>query len=145
MKVLLKRLSEFATIPEYKTHGSSGFDVTACIEKDTVIPSKQFALIPTGLSIELPKGYEAQVRSRSGLALKNGVFVLNSPGTIDNDYRGELSVVLANFSEKPFTVENGMRVAQVVIARYEQFTIEESDVLSETLRGAGGFGSTGLK
>lgn len=145
MKVLIKRLLPNAVMPEYKTVGSSGFDISACIEKSIEIPAKSFSLIRTGLALELPEDYEAQVRSRSGLALKNGVFVLNSPGTIDNDYRGEISVVLANFSDAPFVVENSMRIAQMVIVRYQQFEIEEVQSLTDTVRGSGGFGSTGLK
>ncbi len=145
MKVLIKSLSRNAVIPQYKTIGSSGFDVSACIEKDVTIEPQSFALVPTGLALQLPDGFEAQVRSRSGLALKNGIFVLNSPGTIDNDYRGELSVILANFSKDLFVVEHGMRIAQVVIAQYKQFEIEAVEQLNETIRGTGGFGSTGLK
>lgn len=145
MKVLIKKLSENATIPEYKTAGSSGFDVSACIDANITLAPQSVTMVKTGLSLELPEGFEAQVRSRSGLALKNGVFVLNSPGTVDNDYRGELCVILANFSSQPFTVENGMRIAQVVIAKYAQFPIEIVEILTETQRGSGGFGSTGLK
>ena len=144
MKVLIKKLSKNATIPEYKTSGSSGFDVSACIDANMHLAPQSIVMVKTGLSLELPEGFEAQVRSRSGLALKNGVFVLNSPGTIDNDYRGELCVILANFSNQPFTVENGMRIAQVVIAKYAQFPIEIVEILTETQRGSGGFGSTGL-
>jgi dUTP pyrophosphatase len=145
MKVLIKFLSEKAVLPEYKTPGSSGFDVSACIEQQIEILPQSTALIPTGLSLQLPDGFEAQVRSRSGLSLKNGIFVLNSPGTIDNDYRGELCVILANFSKDAFVVEHGMRIAQVVIAQYFQFELEKSNLLNETKRGNGGFGSTGLK
>jgi len=145
MKVLIKFLSEKAVLPEYKTPGSSGFDVSACIERPIQILPQSTALIPTGLSLQLPDGFEAQVRSRSGLSLKNGIFVLNSPGTIDNDYRGELCVILANFSKDAFVVEHGMRIAQVVIAQYFQFELEKSNLLNETKRGNGGFGSTGLK
>lgn len=145
MKILIKRLNAKAIMPEYKTHGSSGFDISSCVEDNVIIQPKSWALVSTGLSLELPSGFEAQVRSRSGLALKNGVFVLNSPGTIDNDYRGEISVVLANFSDVPFVVEYGMRIAQVVIAQYTQFQIEETTELTETVRGSGGFGSTGVK
>lgn len=145
MKISIKFLSKKATLPEYKTLGSSGFDISACLDTHIIIPPQSTALIPTGISIELPDGYEAQVRSRSGLALKNGIFVLNSPGTIDNDYRGEISVILANFSKEPFTVEHGMRIAQIVVAKYEQFQFEKVETLTETIRGSGGFGSTGIK
>lgn len=142
--LLIKKLSEKAIIPEYKTFGSSGFDISACIDSDVIIQPQAIALIKTGLSIQLPEGFEAQVRSRSGLSLK-GIFVINSPGTIDNDYRGEICVILANFSENSFKVEYGMRIAQVVIAKYEQFAIKNIDTLDKTQRGSGGFGSTGLK
>ena len=145
MKVLIKKLSEKAIIPEYKTLGSSGFDISACLDENTILAPQSVMMVKTGLSIELPQGFEAQVRSRSGLALKNCVFVLNSPGTIDNDYRGELCVILANFSTEPFTIEHGMRIAQVIIAKYEQFTLEIVEHLTETQRGTGGFGSTGLR
>ena len=144
MKILIKKLSEKATIPEYKTLGSSGFDISACLDENIILAPQAVTMVKTGLSLELPEGFEAQVRSRSGLALKNGVFVLNSPGTIDNDYRGELCVILANFSSEPFTIEDGMRIAQVIIARYEQFPLEIVQELTETQRGSGGFGSTGL-
>ena len=145
MKIFIKLLSQNATIPQYKTLGSSGFDISACIENDIKIEPQSFVLVPTGLALQMPDGFEAQVRSRSGLALKNGIFVLNSPGTIDNDYRGELSVVLANFSNVLFTVEHGMRIAQVVIAQYKQFEIATVEQLNDTSSGSGGFGSTGLK
>ena len=145
MKVLIKKLSEKAIIPEYKTSGSSGFDISACLDEKIILAPQSVAMVKTGLSIELPEGFEAQVRSRSGLSLKNGVFVLNSPGTIDNDYRGELCVILANFSTETFEIEHGMRIAQVIVAKYEQFPLEIVQELTETQRGSGGFGSTGLK
>ena len=145
MKVLIKKLCENATIPEYKTLGSSGFDISACLNESVILAPQAITIVKTGLSLELPEGFEAQVRSRSGLALKNGVFVLNSPGTIDNDYRGEICVILANFSTEPFAIEHGMRIAQVIIAKYEQFRLEFVQELTETQRGSGGFGSTGLK
>lgn len=145
MKILIKPLHSNIKIPEYKTTGSSGFDLIANLQKPITIQPKSWGLIPTGITTQLPQGFEAQVRSRSGLALKNGVFVLNSPGTIDNDYRGEISVLLANFSEEPFTVENEMRIAQMVICKYQQFEIELAETLTQTVRGSGGFGSTGIK
>ena len=145
MKVLIKKLCENATIPEYKTLGSSGFDISACLNEIVILAPQAVTIVKTGLSLELPEGFEAQVRSRSGLALKNGVFVLNSPGTIDNDYRGEICVILANFSTEPFAIEHGMRIAQVIITKYEQFPLEFVQELTETQRGSGGFGSTGLK
>lgn len=145
MKILIKKLCKNATIPEYKTSGSSGFDISACLDENIILAPKSVTMVKTGLSLELPEGFEAQVRSRSGLALKNGVFVLNSPGTIDNDYRGELCVILANFSSEPFIIEHGMRIAQVIVARYEQLPLEIVQELTETQRGSGGFGSTGLR
>ncbi|MFT4967172.1 MAG: dUTP pyrophosphatase [Candidatus Deianiraeaceae bacterium] len=145
MKVLFQRLSKTAKIPEYKTVGSSGMDLSADISEPVTIKPQSIGLIKTGLAIQLPQGFEAQVRSRSGLALKNGIFVLNSPGTIDNDYRGEISIILANFSQQPFTIEHGMRIAQLVIAQYQQFDVSEVNSLDETSRGDGGFGSTGVK
>ncbi len=145
MKVLFQRLSKTAKIPEYKTVGSSGMDLSADISEPVTIKPQSIGLIKTGLAIQLPQGFEAQVRSRSGLALKNGIFVLNSPGTIDNDYRGEISIILANFSQQPFTIEHGMRIAQLVIAQYQQFDVCEANSLDETIRGDGGFGSTGVK
>jgi len=144
MKIQIKLLKQNAILPEYKSELASGFDISSCIESDVVIMPQSFALISTGIAFALPNGFEAQVRSRSGLALKNGVFVLNSPGTIDNDYRGEISVILANFSSNPFTVTHGMRIAQVVITKYHQFAFEICNELSETKRGGGGFGSTGV-
>lgn len=144
MNILIKKVRPNAIMPEYKTLGASGFDVSACIESDLAIAPKSFALVPTGLAIEMPLGFEAQVRSRSGLALKNGIFVLNSPGTIDNDYRGEISVILANFSENSFIVTHGMRIAQVVVGQYHQFDFQVVENLSDTDRGDGGFGSTGI-
>ena len=132
--------------PVYKTSGSSGCDLYA--SQDATIKAGSVAMIKTGISIELPKGYEAQVRSRSGLALKQQVFVLNSPGTIDNDYRGEVCVILANFSNTDFNVKVGDRIAQMVVCQYEQFKFDEIpniEELSVTERGSGGFGSTGTK
>lgn len=132
------------TLPAYSTSGSAGMDVYAHCEHPIRIKSGSVQLIPTGLSIALPNGYECQVRSRSGLAIKNGVFCLNSPGTVDSDYRGEIKVILANFGQDDFTINNGDRIAQLVIARYEHVEWDFVDTLDETDRGAGGFGSTGI-
>ena len=132
-------------LPTYATEQSAGMDLTAALEEAIEIGSGERMLIPTGLSIALPDGYEAQVRPRSGLALKHGVTVLNSPGTIDADYRGEIGVILANMGQEPFTVERGMRIAQMVIARHAKVEWEVADALEETTRGSGGFGSTGTK
>lgn len=130
-------------LPTYATEQSAGMDLTAALEEAIEIDSGERMLIPTGLAIALPVGYEAQIRPRSGLALKHGVTVLNSPGTIDADYRGEISVILANLGKDPFTVERGMRIAQMVIAQHAQVSWEVVEDLDETARGAGGFGSTG--
>lgn len=147
MKVKIKQIdANFADIalPAYSTAGSAGMDVCAAITADITIAAGKTAMIPTNLSIELPIGYECQVRSRSGLAAKNGVFCLNAPGTIDSDYRGEIKVILANFSDTDFVITRGMRIAQLVIARYETAEWEVVRELSDTERAAGGFGSTGV-
>lgn len=130
-------------LPNYETAQSAGMDIRAHIAEDIVLQSMQRAIVPTGLSIALPSGYEAQVRPRSGLAAKNGITVLNAPGTIDADYRGEVKVILVNLSDQPFTIENGTRIAQLVIAPVTQGDWQEVEVLGETSRGSGGFGSTG--
>lgn len=130
-------------LPSYATSGSSGMDLMAAITDNIIIKSGHRAIVPTGISIALPPMYEAQIRPRSGLAAKNGVTVLNTPGTVDNDYRGEVKVILINHGKEDFIIERGMRIAQVVIAKYEQFDILEVDSLDSTDRGAGGFGSTG--
>lgn len=132
-------------LPQYATPLSAGLDLRADIDSPITLRPRQRCLVPTGLYMALPPGYEAQVRPRSGLALKYGITVLNSPGTIDADYRGEICVVLANMSDEPFTVEDGERVAQMVIARHEQAEWEETDSLDDTLRGEGGFGHSGRK
>ncbi len=130
-------------LPRYETTGAAGLDLRANLTSDIVLLPLERALIPTGLFIELPLGYEAQVRPRSGLAYKKGITVLNSPGTIDADYRGEIGVILVNLSNEAFTVSNGERIAQLVIARHEKAEWIEVNELSDTNRGAGGFGSTG--
>lgn len=130
-------------LPEYKTALSAGVDLTAFLQESIILAPLQRKLIPTGISIELPAGCEAQVRPRSGLALKHGITVLNTPGTIDADYRGEIGVILINLGDTDFEIKDGERIAQLVIAKYEQAQWKEVDVLGETERGAGGFGSTG--
>ncbi len=130
-------------LPHYETEASAGMDLRANIQTDIELKPMQRTIIPTGLYIELPMGYEAQVRPRSGLAAKHGLTVLNSPGTIDADYRGEIGVILINLSEDVFTIKNGERVAQLVIAKHERAAWNEVETLSETNRGQGGFGSTG--
>ena len=132
-------------LPAYATKQSAGLDLRADIDEDVILQPLQRQLIPTGLHIALPEGYEAQVRPRSGLALKHGVTVLNTPGTIDADYRGEIGVVLVNLSQDPFMVHPGELVAQLVVARYEQADLVSVDVLDETERGEGGYGHTGVK
>ena len=134
------------TLPQYETKGASGCDVRAFLpEGPLVIPSGEWRLVSTGLCPEIPLGYEIQVRPRSGLAFRNGVTCLNTPGTVDSDYRGEIKVNLINHSKTDFVVENGMRIAQFVIAKVENASFEVSDELSSSERGEGGFGSTGVK
>lgn len=132
-------------LPQYATSASAGLDLRAAVEKSVLIGAGKRALIPTGLAISLPIGYEAQIRSRSGLALKHGVTVLNSPGTIDSDYRGELGVILLNTGDEDFVVERGMRIAQLVISRVETISWNVVEDLEETSRATGGYGSTGMK
>ena len=142
MTLRFKRIHPDATLPSYAHPSDAGMDVRSVADL-TIAPGKR-ALVPTGLVMRLPPTYEAQVRPRSGLALKSGVTVLNSPGTIDSGYRGEVGVILANFGESDFQVKKGDKIAQIVIAPVTQPTIEETDVIDETDRGAGGFGSTGV-
>ena len=130
-------------LPAYETPQSAGMDIRANLDAPIVLKPMQRVLVPTGLYIELPVGYEAQMRPRSGLALKKGITLLNTPGTIDADYRGEICIILINFSAEEFTIEDGERIAQMVIARHEQAEWQEVEVLDETERGAGGFGHTG--
>ena len=130
-------------LPQFETAQSAGMDLRANIDAPVVLQPGERALIPTGIAMALPDGFEAQIRPRSGLAYKHGVTVLNSPGTIDADYRGDVGVLLINHGKEPFTVEDGMRVAQMVVAQYSQFEWNEVEDLSSTDRGAGGFGSTG--
>lgn len=132
-------------LPAYATEQSAGMDVIAAIDEPIVLNTGDYAMVPTGISIALPAGYECQVRPRSGLSAKNGVTVLNSPGTVDADYRGEIKAILINHGKAPFTIERGMRIAQLVIAKYEHISWDVCDELDETTRGAGGFGSTGVK
>jgi dUTP pyrophosphatase len=146
MKIPLLRLPHAVglPLPDYATEGSAGMDLIAAIENDIELFPGKRVVVPTGLSIELPSGFEAQVRPRSGLAANHGVTVLNSPGTVDSDYRGEVKVILINHGEEPFRIKRGMRIAQMVIARHERAELVEHSELSETVRGAGGYGSTGL-
>lgn len=144
MKVQIVNKSAYEA-PFYATVNSAGMDLKANIEEPITLAPLQRAMVPTGLYIALPEGTEAQVRPRSGLATKHGVTVLNTPGTIDADYRGEIKVILVNLSNEPFTINPGERIAQMVVARYEKVEWDVVDTLDETERGAGGFGSTGTK
>lgn len=132
-------------VPSYETSGAAGADVRAFLNEPVVIPVGKIAMIPTGLFFAIPEGFEIQVRPRSGLAAKNGVTVLNTPGTIDSDYRGEVKVILINLGDADFTVNNGDRIAQLIVAPVTQGIFVKTDKLDETERGAGGFGSTGVK
>jgi dUTP pyrophosphatase len=146
MKIILKRLphGRGLALPHYATSGAAGLDLIAAVEEEIELLPGQRAAIPCGIAIELPHGYEAQVRPRSGLALNHGVTVLNAPGTIDSDYRGEVKAILINHGAEPYLVKRGAKIAQMVIAAHEQAEIAESDNLSDSARGAGGFGSTGM-
>lgn len=144
MKIKIINNSGFP-LPSYGTIASAGMDLRACADAAITLKPLERAIVKTGLFIELPIGYEAQVRPRSGLAAKNGITVLNSPGTIDADYRGEIGVILVNLSNNDFNVEPGERIAQLVISKHERAIWEEVEILGETDRGAGGFGSTGVK
>jgi dUTP pyrophosphatase len=131
-------------LPGYETKSSAGMDLRAHLEHRIILKPLERMLVPTGLFIELPEGYEAQIRPRSGLALKHGISILNSPGTIDADYRGEIMILLVNFSNQDFEVKDGDRVAQMIVASHEQVQWNEVELLTETIRGAGGYGHTGL-
>ena len=142
-KVLVKKLNSAVKLPSYKTSGSSGMDLMAFIEKSIKIEPKTSCIIPTGLSIALSENYEIQIRPRSGLAAKNNISVLNTPGTIDSDYRGEIKVIIYNHGDKNFIINNGDRVAQMILAPVIKIELEETNDLPKTVRGEGGFGSTG--
>ena len=142
-KVLVKKLNPKAELPKYKTVGSSGMDLMALIEKSITIKSQNSALIPTGLSIAIPEDMEVQIRPRSGLAAKSNISVLNTPGTIDSDYRGEIKIILFNHGKEEFTVNNNDRIAQMVLMPVLKAEFKEVEELPKTVRGSGGFGSTG--
>ena len=144
MQVKITKLNRHAKLPEYQTEYSAGLDLSASIVDSIVIKPGEYSMVPLGFAIELPQGYEAQIRARSGLAAKHGITLLNGVGTIDADYRGEISVILINLSKKDFTIEPGMRIAQMIITKYRKIDWEVVDSLEETDRGEGGFGSTGL-
>ena len=139
----IKLVTKSGNIPAYETEGSAGMDLKAVLNESVILAPGERRLIPTGLFIELPQGYEAQVRARSGLAIKHGITLINCVGTIDSDYRGEIQVPLVNLGQEDFEIKNGERIAQMVIAKYEQISWKITDELSETERGAGGFGHTG--
>ena len=145
IEILIKRLSKNIPLPKYETEGSSGMDLAANIEDKIEIAPGKTAIIPTGLSVSIPKNFEIQIRPRSGLAAKNQISVLNTPGTIDADYRGELKVILINLSDNAFIIEKGLRIAQMVVCPIIKATLKEVESLEETKRGLGGFGSTGSK
>jgi len=144
VKLLIEKLPHFlGELPKYQTSGSSGMDLRAAITEELVLKPLERRLIPTGLKMAVPQGYEIQVRPRSGLALKNGISILNSPGTVDSDYRGEVCVIIANLGAEHFTIHPQDRIAQIVVAPVIEATIETVESLDSTIRGAGGFGSTG--
>ena len=142
--VKIKKLFQDVELPEYKTEFSAGMDLKAYTKENIVLKAGEIKLIKTGLAIALPNGFEAQIRSRSGLSLKNGIIVLNAPGTIDSDYRGEIGIILMNVGQNDFVIENNMRIAQIVITKYENVKLDLVEELDETTRADGGFGSTGL-
>ena len=144
-KIQIKKLSNTVSIPKYETAGSSGMDIAAHIENNIIINPGEKALVSTGFSVAIPKGYEIQIRPRSGLAAKKNITVLNTPGTIDADYRGEIKVILINLGKEKFIIENKERIAQMVVCPVVQADLEEVKELSDTVRGSGGFGSTGIK
>ncbi len=143
MKIAIRKVNKLATLPVYQTKEAAGADLYACLEKPIKISAGEVRIVPTGVSIALPKGFEGQVRSRSGLAAKQSIAVLNSPGTVDSDYRGEIKVILINHGTDNFTVNHNDRIAQLVIARHESVVFEESAKLDLSERGESGFGSTG--
>ncbi len=143
MKLQISKLREDAKIPIYMTPNSAGADIFACIDSPILLKPLERQLIPTGIALSIPNGYEAQIRPRSGLSIKHGITVLNSPGTIDSDYRGEIKIILINLSSENFTINNHDRIAQMVIAKVESVNFEEVELLDSTSRGEGGFGSTG--
>ena len=143
VKVLIKKLNSTVKLPEYKTDGASGMDLIAFLKKPINLKPKTSSLIPTGLSVAFSKNYEIQIRPRSGLAAKNNISVLNTPGTIDSDYRGEIKVIIYNHGDSDFIINNGDRIAQMVLSPVVKMEINETSDLPETIRGEGGFGSTG--
>ena len=143
VKILIKKLNPSVQLPSYKTNGASGMDLMASIEKQINLEPGKSCLVPTGLSVAFPKEYEIQIRPRSGLAAKNNISILNTPGTIDSDYRGELKIIIFNHSNESFVINNNDRIAQMVLTPIMKMELEETHELPETIRGEGGFGSTG--
>lgn len=141
--IKIVKLHSKAVLPEYQTVGAAGADLHACIDEPITLGSLERRIIPTGLSMAIPEGYEVQIRARSGMSIKHGITMVNGIGTIDADYRGEVGVLLVNLSKEPFTIEPGMRIAQMVLARYERVELHEVSELDETARGTGGYGSSG--
>lgn len=144
LDIKIKKLKENAILPSYQTDHSAGMDLYACLDEAVTLAPMERKMIPTGFSIELPTGYEAQIRARSGLSINNGITMVNGVGTIDSDYRGEVGVLIINLGYEPFVIEPNTRIAQMVVAKYEKVTWQEVDFLDETARGDGGYGSTGL-
>lgn len=144
-KILIKRITKQVALPKYETTGSSGMDIAAFLEYPIKLKPNEKTIVPTGLTLGIPSGFEIQIRPRSGLAAKNSITVLNTPGTIDSDYRGEIKVILFNLGKETFEIVNGLRIAQMVLCPIVQADFEEVEDLSKTLRGEGGFGSTGSK
>ncbi|WP_167883510.1 dUTP diphosphatase [Leptospira ognonensis] len=143
MQVQIQKTREGAELPERKTNGAAGYDLSACLEADLILPLGKVTFVPTGLSLAIPLGFEGQIRPRSGFSTKHRILMPNAPGTIDSDYRGEILVPLLNLGEEDFVLSHGTRIAQILIKRYEVVNFQLVDVLDETERGSGGFGSTG--
>lgn len=145
MNVQVLKIRETAMLPEYQTTGAAAADVHACLDEPMILQPMERKMIPTGIALAIPSGYEVQLRARSGLSIKHGITMVNGVGTIDSDYRGEVGVLMINLGQELFTVEPGMRIAQMVLSKYEQIEWQPVDVLDETVRGIGGYGSTGLR
>ena len=145
VKILVKKFDKNIKLPAYKTSGSSGMDLIAYIKNKITIKPGKTAMIPTGIAVAIPKNFEIQIRPRSGLAAKNGISIVNTPGTIDSDYRGEIGVILINHGEKDFIVKPGMRIAQMIISKVIKISLKKEKNLKKTVRGSGGFGSTGVE
>jgi len=145
VNVQVLKIRETAMLPEYQTTGAAAADVHACLDEPMILQPMERKMIPTGVALAIPSGYEVQLRARSGLSIKHGITMVNGVGTIDSDYRGEVGVLMINLGQEAFTIEPGMRIAQMVLSKYEQIEWQPVDVLDETVRGIGGYGSTGLR